>query len=116
MPVQSTLAWRAKPRCPKHLVAVLKRAVNALPSAWLLQPTMGEVFDSIEHCRRRLQGYALTEGFDVVQTRGGIRRSLGRVSSARSTGSLLRTGGSSRVMLNVMRMVLLPQLVSVKIL
>ena len=74
MPVQSTLAWRAKPRCPKHLVAVLERAVNALPSAWLLQPTTGEVFDSIEHCRRRLQGYALAEGFDVVHTGGGNKK------------------------------------------
>ena len=74
MPVQSTLAWRAKPRCPKYLVAVLERAVNALPSAWLLQPTTGEVFDSIEHFRRRLQGYALAEGFDVVQTGGGTKK------------------------------------------
>jgi hypothetical protein len=73
MPVQSTLAWCAKPRCPKHLIAVLERAVNALPSAWLLQPTTGDVFDSIEHCRR-LQGYALAEGFDVVQTGGGTKK------------------------------------------
>src|SRR5438046_10753870 len=64
--VQSTPAWRAKPRCPKHLVAVLERAVNALPPAWLLQPTTGEVFDSIEHCKRRLQGYELAEGFDEI--------------------------------------------------
>jgi hypothetical protein len=31
MPIQSAPAWRAKLRCPKHLVAVLERAVNALP-------------------------------------------------------------------------------------
>src|SRR5436853_5358937 len=67
-------AWRAKPRCPKHLIAVLERAVNALPPAWLLQPTTGEVFDSIEHCKRRLQGYALAEGFEVVQTGGGTKK------------------------------------------
>ena len=48
--------------------------MNALPSAWLLQPTTGEVFDSIEHCRRRLQGYALAEGFDVVQIGGGTKK------------------------------------------
>ena len=66
MSVQPPPAWRAKPGCPKHLVAVLERAVNALPPAWLLQPTTGDVFDSIEHCRRRLQGYALAEGFEVV--------------------------------------------------
>src|SRR5438045_5648562 len=74
MSVQPTPVWRAKPRCPKHLVAVLERAVNALPPAWLLQPTTGEVFDSIEHCRRRLQGYALVEGFEVVQTGGGTKK------------------------------------------
>ena len=77
MSVQPAPAWRAKPRCPKHLVAVLERAVNALPSAWLLQPATGEVFDSIEHCRRRLQGYALVEGFDVVQTGGGTKQAPG---------------------------------------
>jgi hypothetical protein len=77
MPIQSTLAWHAKPRCPKHLVAVLERAVNALPSAWLLQPITGEVFDSIEYCKRRLQGYALAEGFDVVQTGGGTKNVSG---------------------------------------
>ena len=74
MSVQPTPAWHVKPRCPKYLVAVLERAVNALPSAWLLQPTTGEVFDSIEHCRRRLQGYALAEGFDVVRIKGGIKK------------------------------------------
>jgi len=73
-PPKCLFNWRAKPRCSKHLVAVLERAVNTLPSAWLLQPTTGEVFDSIEHCRRRLQGYALAEGFDVVQTGGGTKK------------------------------------------
>ena len=76
MSVQSTPAWRAKPRCLKYLVAVLERAVNALPPAWLLPPATGELFDSIEHCRRRLQGYALAEGFDVVQIGGGIKKAL----------------------------------------
>jgi len=74
MSVQPTPVWRAKPRCPKHLVAMLERAMNALPPAWLLQPATGEVFDSIKHCNRRLQGYALAEGFDVVRTGGGIKK------------------------------------------
>jgi hypothetical protein len=30
MTVQSTLAWRTKPRCPQHLVAVLERAPVSL--------------------------------------------------------------------------------------
>ena len=74
MSVQPTSVWRAKPRCPKHLVAILERIVNALPPAWLLQPATGEVFDSIEHCKRRLQGYALAEGFNIVQTKEGIKK------------------------------------------
>src|SRR5436853_6564005 len=72
--VQPTPAWRAKRGCPKRLVAVLERAVDALQPAWLLQPTTGEVFDSIEHCKRRRQGYALAEGFEVVQTGGGTKK------------------------------------------
>jgi hypothetical protein len=28
----------------------------------------------VDHCRRRLQGYALAEGFDVVQTGGGTKK------------------------------------------
>src|SRR5437763_16062515 len=74
MSVQRTPAWRAKPRCPKHLVAVLERAVNALPPVWLFQPVTGEVFDSIEYCKCRLQGYVLAEGFDVVQIGGGTKK------------------------------------------
>ena len=72
MSIPPTPAWRVKPRCPKHLIAVLERAVNALPPTWLLQLTTGEVFDSIEHCRRRLQGYALAEGFEVVSAKSGL--------------------------------------------
>src|SRR5437016_1655597 len=90
MPAQPTPAWRAKLRCPKHLVAVLEHAMNALPPAWLLQPTTGEVFDSIEHCKRRLQGYALAEGFDIVQTGGGTKK----VPTARF--ECLRYGESTR--------------------
>ena len=48
--------------------------MNALPPVWLLQLATGEIFDSIEYCRRRLQGYVLAEGFDVVQTGGGIKK------------------------------------------
>ena len=31
----------------------------------------------IEHCKRCLQGYALAEGFEVVRTGGGIKKSPG---------------------------------------
>jgi len=48
--------------------------VNALPPVWLFQPVTGEVFDSIEYCKCRLQGYVLAEGFDVVQIGGGTKK------------------------------------------
>src|SRR5436305_15217580 len=77
MSVQPPPAWRAKPGCPKYLVAVLERAVNALPPVWLLQLITGEVFDSIDHCNRRLQSYALAEGFEVVRTGEGTKTAPG---------------------------------------
>lgn len=32
----------------------MERMVNLLPSAWLSPPQSGEIFDSLEHCNRRL--------------------------------------------------------------
>ena len=64
------MVWRAHPDCPAHLVATLERAVNALPPEWLEPPVTGETFKSFEECERRLRGFALAEGFDIVQ-RGG---------------------------------------------
>jgi hypothetical protein len=95
MHVQSTLAWRAKPRCSTRLVATLEGAVNALPPEWLLPPHTGEIFDSIDYCKRRLKGYALTEGFDVVQPTEVPRKYLALDSSTRSVGTKRGIGGSS---------------------
>ncbi len=68
------MSFHAKSGCPKHLVAVYERAVNALPTAFLLPPATGEVFDDIPACERRLRGLALAEGFDIAHTGGGYRR------------------------------------------
>jgi hypothetical protein len=57
---------RAHPACLAHLVGALERHVNALPAACLLSLQSGEIFDSIPHCERRLHGYVLAEGFDIV--------------------------------------------------
>jgi hypothetical protein len=51
--------------------------VNALLAAYLLPLQSGEIFDSIPHCERRLRGYALAEGFDIVQTGGGKKSQAG---------------------------------------
>src|SRR6266849_2010452 len=71
------MVWHAKPGCPKHLVAALERHVNALPAAYLLPPQSGEIFDNIPHYKRRLRGYSLAKGFDIVQTGGGKRSQPG---------------------------------------
>ena len=65
------MPWKAKPGCAEHHMAAVERAVNLLPPAWLLPPQSGEVFDSLDHCNRRLRGHALTEGFDIIRKGGG---------------------------------------------
>jgi hypothetical protein len=71
------MPFYAKPECPRHLVAAYERAVNALPASFLLPPASGETFNDISACERRLRGYGLAEGFDVVQTGGGTREHPG---------------------------------------
>jgi len=47
--------------------------VNALPPSYLLEPSSGELFEGLEECNRRLRGYALAEGFDIVRHGGGTK-------------------------------------------
>jgi hypothetical protein len=47
--------------------------VNALPPSYLLAPSSGELFEGLEECNRRLRGYALAEGFDIVRHGGGTK-------------------------------------------
>jgi hypothetical protein len=62
-----TAPWIAKPACPAYLREVLERFVNGQNAAWRLPPApKGEVFDSFEQCRARLNVYAMVEGFAVV--------------------------------------------------
>jgi hypothetical protein len=44
------MPFHAKPGCPRYLVDVNEKAVNALPSSYHLPPVTGEVFASIEAC------------------------------------------------------------------
>jgi hypothetical protein len=71
------MVYHAPPACPKHLVDTLERAVNALPASWLSPPHTGEVFATIADCERRLPGYSLAEGFDIIR-RGGRTRAAPR--------------------------------------
>ena|SRR5437764_4149976 len=68
------MSFHAKPGCPSHLVDVYEKAVNALPSSYLLPLVTGEIFTSIEACEQRLRGFALAEGFDIAHTGGGNKR------------------------------------------
>jgi MULE transposase domain len=68
------MPWHAKPGCPEHHRAAVERMVNALPPSYLLPPSSGEVFATIDDCTSRLRGYALAEGFDVVKHGGGTRK------------------------------------------
>jgi hypothetical protein len=50
--------------------------VNALPASYLLPPCFGELFNSLDACNRRLRGYALAEGFNIMRKGGGIKANL----------------------------------------
>lgn len=67
------MPWTAHPDCPNNLKEPLERAVNALPVDWLEAPSTGETFDCSEKCERRLHGYALSQGFEVVRCGGGTQ-------------------------------------------
>ena len=67
------MPWHAKPGCAKHHRAAVERMVNALPLSYLLLPCTGEIFEGLEDCNRRLRGYALAEGFDIVRHGGGTK-------------------------------------------
>jgi hypothetical protein len=67
------MPWYAKPGCAEHHRAAVERMVNALPPSYLLSPCSGEIFESLEDCNRRLRGYALAEGFDIVRHGGGTK-------------------------------------------
>ena len=62
------------PRCPPHLRQHLKRLVNGSPASWLSPPIIGEVSETLIEAERRLRGFLLAEGFDVVRTSGDSQR------------------------------------------
>jgi hypothetical protein len=67
------MPWYAKPGCPEHHRAAVERMVNALPPSYLLPPCSGELFEGLKDCNRRLRGYALAEGFDIVRHGRGTK-------------------------------------------
>jgi hypothetical protein len=61
------MSWQTKSGFAEHHRPVIERIINAFPVAWLLPPQSGELFIDLDHCNRRLRGYAFTEGFDIVR-------------------------------------------------
>jgi hypothetical protein len=70
--------WTAHPECPEHLKSDLEARVRALPSSFLLRPVAGEVFDDVDLCQERLQGWALSQGFAIVRKSGSLKQARPR--------------------------------------
>jgi len=70
--------WNAHPECPEHIKADLEARVRSFPPSYLLAPIAGEVFDNLELCKERLQGWALSQGFAIVRTSGSEKRAKQR--------------------------------------
>jgi hypothetical protein len=49
----------------------LEARVRSLPPSYLTIPVAGEVYEDVQLCRERLQGWALSQGFAIVQKGGG---------------------------------------------
>ena len=69
----ATLPWSAHPECPDHVKSDLEARVRSFPPSFLLAPVAGEVFDNPDVCKERLQGWALSQGFAIVQKSGSLK-------------------------------------------
>src|SRR5437667_4187643 len=63
----STSQWSAPPGLTATARTALETAVARVPTAWLIPPQDGELFDRPDKAFARLQGYALGAGFAVVK-------------------------------------------------
>jgi hypothetical protein len=70
--------------CAEHHRATVERMVNLLPPTWLLEPQSGELFDSLDHCNRRLWDYILMDSTLYVKMMG-LRRIPAGASSMYTT-------------------------------
>jgi hypothetical protein len=69
----ATLLWTAHPECPEHVKSDLKAHVRSFSPPFLLALVAGEVFDNPDVCKERLQGWALSQGFAIVQKSGSLK-------------------------------------------
>lgn len=71
-------AWTAHPNCPAHFREEVEARVRAFPPCFIEQPADGEVFDNVDLCRERLQGFAFSRGFAIVQKSGSMAQARPR--------------------------------------
>jgi hypothetical protein len=69
----ATPLWSAHPECPEHIKSDLEARVRSFPPSFLLAPIAGEVFDNPDVCKERLQGWALSQSFAIVQKSGSLK-------------------------------------------
>jgi hypothetical protein len=60
-------SWEPHLSLDPCLVNEVQRAIESLPPSHLLPPEAGEVFENPEECLERLQNFAMSQGFVVVQ-------------------------------------------------
>ena len=75
------------PLMPAHLRPAFERLISAIPESWLLAPKSGEIFESKDTCKKRLQAFALAQGFAVV---------VGKSHKDRSTYHCIHHGADTR--------------------
>ena len=97
------MSFHAKPGCLNHLINIYEKAVNALPSSYLLPPVTGEVFVSIEACKQRLCGFTLAEGFDIVRIGGGSKHFQAIVGSVSIIGKKHEISASLKIISKLMK-------------
>jgi hypothetical protein len=70
--------WTAHPNCPAYIRRDIEARMRAFPPSFFEEPANGEVFDNVELCRERLQGFAFTQDFAIVQKSGSIKQARPR--------------------------------------
>jgi hypothetical protein len=70
--------WTVHPHCPAHLRGEIEARVRSFLPAFLKQPANGEVFENVDLCQDRLQGFAFSAGFAIVKASGSMKQAQPR--------------------------------------
>lgn len=65
--------WTAHPDRPEHIRVELEGRIRSFPASFLELPVAGEVFENPDVCQERLQGWTLSQGFDIVRKSGSVK-------------------------------------------